>query len=147
MQVAGKIKAAHIALAVVILLAGRICCGEENKADAGLQVQDKLLVVRAKTCEEMSNLQPVNQTTVFSVTRDKAFCFAEIEGIEKTTHIYHNWIRRDNHVAGIKLVVKPPRWSTVSSISLRETDKGPWRVEIEDMNGKILKILRFSVVD
>lgn len=108
---------------------------------------DRLLVVRAQICEEMSNLQPVNPTAVFSVAKDKAFCFAEIDGIVISTEIYHNWIRRDNHVAGIKLIVKPPRWSTVSSISLRETDKGPWRVEITDMDGNILKTLRFSVVD
>lgn len=147
MQVAGKLKIGCIALAAVILLAGSLCAGEEKENVAGLKKKDKLVVVRAQTCEKMSNLQPVNQTAVFSVARDKAFCFAEIEGIVTTTHIYHNWIRRDNHVAGIKLVVKPPRWSTVSSISLRETDKGPWRVEITDMNGNILKTLRFSVVD
>ena len=147
MRVAGKMKISCIALAVMAALAGGICLGEEKVAVAGLKEKDKLIVVRAKTCEEMSNLQPVNQTTVFSASRDKAFCFAEIEGIVTTTHIYHNWIRRDQQVSGIKLVVKPPRWSTVSSISLRENDKGPWRVEITDMNGDILKILRFSVVD
>ena len=147
MQVAGKLKISCIALVVLVTLAGKICWGEEKETVAGRQEKDKLTVVRARTCEEMSNLQPVNQTVVFSASRDKAFCFAEIEGIVTTTHIYHNWIRRDKHVSGIKLVVKPPRWSTVSSISLRESDKGPWRVEITDMNGDILKTLRFSVVD
>ncbi|RJP78581.1 MAG: DUF2914 domain-containing protein [Desulfobacteraceae bacterium] len=121
------------------------CDPKEPSPAAG--TADKLTVVRAQICEEMNNLQPVNPTAVFSVAKDKAFCFAEIDGIGSSTQIFHNWIRRDNHVAGIKLVVKPPRWSTVSSISLRETDKGPWRVEIADMDGNVLKTLRFSVVD
>jgi hypothetical protein len=46
-----------------------------------------------------------------------------------------------------KLVLKPPRWSTFSSIQLREADKGPWRVEITDDDENILRILRFSIVD
>jgi len=38
-------------------------------------------------------------------------------------------------------------WSTYSQIQLRETDKGPWRVEISDQNGKVFDVLRFSITD
>jgi hypothetical protein len=30
---------------------------------------------------------------------------------------------------------------------LRETDKGPWRVEISDQNGRVFSTLRFSITD
>jgi hypothetical protein len=46
-----------------------------------------------------------------------------------------------------KLFLKPPSWSTYSSIQLREADKGPWRVEVTDDKGKLFATLRFSVTD
>jgi hypothetical protein len=45
------------------------------------------------------------------------------------------------------LTLKPPRWSTFSSIQLREADKGPWRVEIVDEKDRLHKTLRFSITD
>jgi hypothetical protein len=46
-----------------------------------------------------------------------------------------------------RLILKPPRWASVSSIKLREADKGPWRVEIRDAEGRLLATLRFSITD
>ena len=46
-----------------------------------------------------------------------------------------------------KLTLNPPKWSSFSSIQLRESDKGPWRVEINNENGDILKVLRFSITE
>ena len=46
-----------------------------------------------------------------------------------------------------KLFLTPPRWATLSSIQPRNSDKGPWRVEIADKNGKIYQTLRFSITD
>lgn len=132
---------------VVIINTGHVGFCDEKVFIPSQKPSTTLTVARAMVCEDVKNLQPVNPTVVFSVEKEKAFCFAEIEGIDKSDTIYHDWIRRDVHVVGFKLVLKPPRWSTSSSITLRETDKGPWRVEITDMDGNILKILRFSVVD
>jgi hypothetical protein len=53
----------------------------------------------------------------------------------------------DELSAKIKLTLNPPRWATRSSIQLRETDKGPWRVEIVDAEDKVLYTLRFSITD
>ena len=106
-----------------------------------------LIVSKAQICESVTGQIPVNPTIAVSSAKGKAFCFSEIEGISSDTVIFHNWLRRDVHIVGIKLAVKPPRWSTFSSMSLREADKGPWRVEITDMDGTILKTLRFSVVE
>ncbi|MBA4368096.1 MAG: DUF2914 domain-containing protein [Desulfobacterium sp.] len=132
---------------VAIVNTGHVGFGDEKDPALPKKTSSILTVVRAMVCEDVKNLLPVNPTVVFSVEKEKAFCFAEIEGIVKSDTIYHDWIRRDAHVVGFKQVLKPPRWSTSSSITLRETDKGPWRVEITDMDGNILKILRFSVVD
>ncbi|MBU4002129.1 MAG: DUF2914 domain-containing protein, partial [Proteobacteria bacterium] len=61
--------------------------------------------------------------------------------------VYHAWYRKDQLSTKRKLVLKPPQWAAFTEIQLRETDKGPWRVEVTDDNGNILKILRFSITD
>ncbi|QCQ22565.1 DUF2914 domain-containing protein [Desulfoglaeba alkanexedens] len=47
----------------------------------------------------------------------------------------------------IRLKVNPSRWATYSLIRLRETDKGPWRVEISDERNNLLGTVRFSITD
>lgn len=104
-------------------------------------------LVQAVICENVKNQQPVNPTIVLSVGLKKAVCFTAFESVSEKTHVVHHWIRKDKSVTKVKLFLQPPRWSTVSSIHLREIDKGPWRVEISDSDGNILQTLRFSITD
>ncbi len=104
-------------------------------------------MIQALMCEDIESGVPKNRTVVFSIAREKAICFTVFDPVPEKTVIYHNWFYRDNPSAKIKLSVRPPRWSTFSSIKLRETDKGPWRVEVTDWQGTILQILRFSITD
>jgi hypothetical protein len=108
---------------------------------------EKLTLVEALMCEDIDSVAPKNPTVVFSVVRDKAVCFTSFDPVPEKTVIYHNWFYRDKPSARVKLSLRPPRWSTFSSIKLRETDKGPWRVEVSDSEGTILHILRFSIRD
>ena len=64
-----------------------------------------------------------------------------------TTATLHKWYRRGELITTKRLTLKPPRWSTYSSIQLREADKGPWRVEIWDDYNHLLDTLRFSVTE
>ena len=108
---------------------------------------DQLKLSEAFMCEEIFSNTPKNQTVVFSVSKENAVSFTLFDPVPKKTVIYHNWYHRDVPSAKIRLQLKPPRWSTYSSIQLRETDIGPWRVEITDDKGNILGVLRFSVTD
>jgi hypothetical protein len=98
-------------------------------------------------CEEILSNAPRNPTIVFSITQKKAVCFSSFDEVPQKMVIYHNWYHRDVPSAKIRLTLNPPRWSTYSSIQLRRTDIGPWRVEITDDNGNVLGVLRFSVTD
>ena len=102
---------------------------------------------QAVMCEEIYSNTPRNPTSVFSATKEKAVSFSVFDPVPQKTYIYHNWYHRDVPSARIRLLLKPPRWSTFSSIQLRKTDIGPWRVEITDDKGNILGVLRFSVTD
>jgi hypothetical protein len=90
---------------------------------------------------------PTNPAVAFSISTAKIYCYTLFDQISEDTVIYHQWYFRDKPSARIRLSVKQPRWSTYSSIQLREADKGPWRVEISDAGGRVLKTLRFSVTD
>jgi len=108
---------------------------------------DQPTLSEAVMCEEIFSDAPQNPTVVFSASKQKAVSFTVFDPVPQKTVIYHSWYHRDVPSAKIRLQLKPPRWSTYSSIQLRRTDIGPWRVEITDEKGYIFGVLRFSVTD
>ncbi len=106
-----------------------------------------LTLAQAAMCEGIKDLSPQNPAVVFSIAIGKVSCFTLFDPVPAKTFIYHNWFHRDKPSTRKKLSLKPPRWSTYTSIQLRETDIGPWRVEISDQRGTLLHILRFSITD
>jgi hypothetical protein len=107
----------------------------------------KLSLVQALVCEDVKDGIPSNPAIAFSISAGKIYCYTLFDQIAEDTFVYHNWFFRDKPSARIRLSIKHPRWSTYSSIQLREADKGPWRVEITDAGGRLIKNLRFSVTD
>jgi len=104
-------------------------------------------VEQALICETIQDLQPVHPAIAFSIKIGRVSCYTEFSNISRETLIFHRWYRRNSLVTEKKLVLKPPQWSTYSSIQLRESDKGPWRVDIVDARDRTLKTLRFSVTE
>jgi hypothetical protein len=78
---------------------------------------------------------------------ERVSCFTSFDPVPEKTFVHHNWYYKDKLSTRIKLSLQPPRWSTFSSIQLREADKGPWRIEIADEKGDIFRVLRFSITD
>jgi hypothetical protein len=107
----------------------------------------KLRLVQAAMCEGIKDFLPQNQAIFFSVSIGKTFCFTFFDPVPEETSIHHNWYYKDKLVTSRKLTLKPPKWSTFSSIQLREADIGPWRVEIKNQAGAPLSVLRFSIGD
>ncbi|MGD8367959.1 MAG: DUF2914 domain-containing protein [Desulfobacterales bacterium] len=130
-----------IGLCAALILAAAAPCRAQTENE------EKLTLVHAVMCEAIQDAQPVNETVIFSFEKEKAVCFTFFNPVPEKTHIYHLWYRRDRLNAKIKLRVNPPRWSTFSRIQFRDGDKGPWRVEITDEEGNILKTLRFSITE
>jgi hypothetical protein len=113
----------------------------------GSQSGNLIALVQAVLCEDIQGNLPQNPTTVFSIERRTAVCFTAFDPVPRKAVIYHHWFHRDTPSARIKLTLKPPRWSTYSSIQLRAEDIGPWRVEVTDSQGNIFHVLRFSVTE
>jgi hypothetical protein len=108
---------------------------------------DKLILTSAVMCEDVQDRQPLYEGVVFSIGIGRVFCYTLFDPVPEKTVIIHNWYNRDKLSTKINLLLHPPRWTTYSAIQLRESDKGPWRVEIVDSEGRILQILRFSVTE
>jgi len=107
----------------------------------------QLTLVSAAICESVKELSPQYPAIVFSIAAGKVSCFSFFDPVPQKTYIYHNWYYLDRLTTKIKLTLKSPRWSTFSTIQLRESDIGPWRVEITDQKGKVIKVLRFSITE
>jgi hypothetical protein len=103
---------------------------------------------KAVLCEKVVNSnKPVNEGVVFSSNLGRLICFTDFDPVYEETVIYHKFYFKDKLSSKFQLTLKPPRWAAQSSIQLRESDKGPWRVEITDAEDNILSTIRFSITD
>ncbi|MGB8720530.1 MAG: DUF2914 domain-containing protein [Desulfobacterales bacterium] len=143
-KAAGPPKGAILLLALLVALGSLRPAAAANEADVPRR---PAALLRAVICENIQNFAPVNPAVVFPITIGKIFCFNIFDPVVQKTFIYHDWYCRDKLSKRVKLDLQPPRWSTYSSIQLREEDKGPWHVIITDPDGNIFHILRFSITD
>lgn len=104
-------------------------------------------LIQALICEDVVEGIPQQSAIVFSISQGKVSCYTFFDPVPVKTFITHHWYYRDEPSARIRLQLRSPRWATFSTIQLRETDKGPWRVVITDDAGTVLKELRFSISD
>lgn len=107
----------------------------------------KLAITKAVMCEDIKDYEPYNTAAVFSIAAGKVYCFTSFNPVPRDMFVYHSWYRRDRLITTRRLSLKTPEWSAFSTIQLRQPDKGPWRVEVKDHNGGILKIINFSITD
>jgi len=131
----------------LVLAAGTLRSDAEDTPPTGAANGQTLHLAEAVMCEGVVNFKPVQRSAVFSVATGSITWFTAFDVVPDTVEVYHDWIKRDTAVYRKKLVLKPPNWSSISSIKLREGDQGPWRVEIRDPEGRLMSLLRFSVTE
>ncbi|RJR50840.1 MAG: DUF2914 domain-containing protein [Desulfobacteraceae bacterium] len=101
----------------------------------------------AVICESLQDGSPVNAGAVFSIRTGRIFCLTSFDPMLQRRSVHHRWFHRGQLTNSQRLWIHSPPWSAASSIQLREADKGPWQVEVSDSSGRIIKVLRFSIVD
>jgi hypothetical protein len=144
---AARIRFPILLLATILMTAAWKPATAQQPNDVASPTITQVVLKRAMMCEDVQDLAPINPGAVFSMTLSKITCFSHFDPVSEKTVIYHNWYFRDQLSTRIKLNINPPRWSTFSTIQLRQADKGPWRVEITREDGTMLTVLRFSVTD
>ncbi|PIY22844.1 MAG: DUF2914 domain-containing protein [Deltaproteobacteria bacterium CG_4_10_14_3_um_filter_51_14] len=129
------------------LLSSIMNMAPESFADNGAETVPELTLAEAAMGEGLKDGLLQNQAVAFSVGLGRVICYSSFDPVPQRSFIYHNWYYRDRLSTRTRLVLMPPRWNTYSYIQLREADKGPWRVEITTEDGRLLKVLRFSITD
>lgn len=132
-------------LALVLLLCSKPSAQDSAPSQAPPSTET-LRLIEAEMCEDVTEGKPKNRGIAFSVGIGRVFCFS-VFSVNQKTSIYHNWYYKEKLSTKTRFSLNPPRWSVFSTIQLREADKGPWRVEITDQKGRVLHILRFSIID
>jgi hypothetical protein len=132
-----------VCLLILLLTAGQA----EVFAQEGSAKEKKLAITQAVMCEEIRDYEPYNRAAVFSISIGKVYCFTAFNPVPRNMFVYHSWYRRDRLITTRRLSLKTPEWSVFSTIQLRQADKGPWRVEVKDHNGGIIRIIKFSITD
>ena len=89
----------------------------------------------------------MDQTIVFDVSKGVAYCWSDFDPVTEDGLIYHKWYRNGELISSFKLAVHPPRWAVRSNLRLRQADVGPWRLDITNESGDILKTHRFSITE
>jgi hypothetical protein len=133
-------------LCLCVLLAGNALSQEPPSAPRAPGA-DKPTLVQAAMCASLKEGSPCDPGVVFPVSQGKVLCLSSFDPVPRKTFIFHSWFHRDVLITRQKLTLNPPRWSTYSTIQLREADKGPWRVEISDQDERLIQVLRFSITD
>jgi len=136
-----------LVLTMAVTLSFSIAHAAEDKPAVPPKKPVTLTLTEAVMCEGIESYAPKTPAVVFSINIGKVSCYSNFDPVPKKTYIYHRWYFKDRLTTRKRLYLKPPRWAAYTSIQLREADRGPWRVEITDKDGNILKILRFSITD
>ena len=102
-------------------------------------------VAKSAVCENVANREVVSESSSFSASVGKLYCFSKIANIQSHTEVIHAWYFGDTQRARVTLNVNPPAWRTYSSKIIQDHEIGNWRVEILDPSENLLETVRFEI--
>ena len=137
----------YLALLCISILLGDKGFSQVSPSSPPSSAAEKPTLIRATMCASLNEGSPDHTGAVFPVSQGEVLCFTSFDQVPRRTYIFHGWFHRDVLITRQKLTLNTPRWSTYSTIQLRESDKGPWRVEITDQDARLIGVLRFSITD
>jgi hypothetical protein len=87
--------------------------------------------------------EPVDKVEVFPIQNGKLYCFTRIVGADEPTLVYHAWYRGEQLMSRVELPVNSSHWRTWSAKRFLADQPGEWRVEIQDVDGNVLRKVGF----
>ncbi len=134
-------------MCIIVVLAALLVVPSAAWTEETSVASEQLTLTKAVMCESIQKFAPVNEAIVFSIDLGRVYCYTEFDPVPKQTVIYHKWYHQGSQVTVKQFKINPPRWSSFSSMQLRDADKGPWRVDVTDNSDNLLYTLRFSITD
>ena len=104
-----------------------------------------LEVVDAVITTAVIDREPVDNVEVFPLQNGQLYCFSRIAGADEPTVVYHVWYRGERMVSRVELPVNSSNWRTWSAKRFLEGWSGEWHVEIQDVDGNILRKVEFQL--
>lgn len=114
-------------------------------AAAALVMAAELKVEDAAICKAVADRAPQEAGTTFPADVGKLYCFTKIVGGAEGTVIKHVWSFGDQEMSSVELKVGADTWRTWSSKAIEPSQKGAWKVEVKDAEGKVLSTLNFTI--
>jgi len=115
---------------------------EKPKAEPAAK---EMTLARAVVGTGVDNMEPVGAAASFPAATEKVYCFIEASNIPKDMELSFVWSLGGKEVRKINLPVKAgPKWRTWAYKNVAG-QKGDWKVEIKDAEGKVLKEINFKV--
>lgn len=75
----------------------------------------------------------------------KLFCMVNVLGAKTPVEINQVWYFGETERAKVTLPIKSAAWRTYSSKIIQVHEVGKWRVDILDLDGKVLKTVEFEI--
>ena len=114
-------------------------------AAASLVMAAELKVEDAAICKAVVDRAPQEAGVSFPADVGKLYCFTKIVGGAEGTVIKHVWSFGDQEMAAVELKVGAATWRTWSAKTIDPSQKGAWKVEVKDAEGKVLSTLNFTI--
>ena len=108
-----------------------------------VEAQAEMSVSRAVICTSIEDREPVGAATSFSGV-EQVYFFTEIKNAGENEMIQHVWYYNDIRLLAVDLTVSGPRWRTWSHKKVLGM-KGPWRVEVVNSSGEVLRTVSFEI--
>lgn len=106
----------------------------------GLRVTEIVItskVVKGKPIDSIKRLS--------SATEKRLYCFTRTEGGGEGSVIKHVWYHGEEKIGEFELPIKGERWRTYSKKLIQKGEAGPWRVDVLDRSGTLLKSIAFTM--
>jgi len=92
------------------------------------------------------NRNPVDIIERYPAAAGKVSCFTHLTGAEGVSRIFHVWYRGQQEMGRIELPVRAADWKTWSTKDMFPDWTGAWRVEVIDQDGRLLKVIPFTLL-
>lgn len=109
------------------------------------QNDDSLYVREFVLSLDVIEREPVDIVSTYTITDEKAWCFARLFNSDEIQNIYFNWYYEDElFYETHRKIGLSNNWRSYSSVTLLP---GSWRVELINKNGVTLKEILFDVTE
>ncbi len=119
---------------------------EEPAVPDTAQISPDLRILRAVIATQVIDREPVGVDRTFTRAAETLCCFTHLENPGPVTILDHVWFYRGEEMARIPLRVDTPSWRTWSTKRIRPDWTGTWRVDVQDVEGRVITSLEFEYI-